>query len=418
MLSLGIVILLALLHHQLAATYAFSTPLSVDIFYDSSNYMHRDTKYHPECPDRIDHCVDALKHYFSSCEISNGQILHHIMMIDVAIDHLDKSNNKETETYQEQHSPLTDDEVEYATNILTKIHDPSLVTSVQNKCDESRQRRIDEEGKEVLGGWIEYIDGSDTYLTTESHNVGVRATGAWIRAVDAAFGIKRTETTKTTTEQRIGIALTRPPGHHATYSDPNGFCIYNFAMAAAAHALTINPGMKISILDWDIHFGQGIMDILNKCNNSLSESIRYVSLHQVPCFPYEGQTRKVQGRHSNVMTIPIQPESTWSCGYRDLFTTYALPFVYNTTRGDWEPDLVIVCAGYDGLDADDLASVNLVAKDYGEMTRLIQEHIVSSSKQTSLVFGLEGGYQLRDGVAGGNLADALLETIKALSVSQ
>lgn len=79
---------------------------------------------------------------------------------------------------------------------------------------------------------------------------------------------------------------------------------------------------------------------------------------------------------------------------------------------------MIICAGYDGLDADDLASVNLVAKDYGEMTRLIQEHIVSSSKQTSLVFGLEGGYQLRDGVAGGNLADALLETIKALSVSQ
>lgn len=161
MLSLGIVILLA--HHQLAEICAFSTPLSVDIFYDSSNYMHRDTKYHPECPDRIDHCVDALKlYYFSSCEISNGQIPHHIMMIDVANDHLDKSNNKETETYQEQHSPLTYDEVEYATNILTKIHDPSFVTSVQNKCDESRPRRIIDEGKEVLGGWIEYIDGSDT----------------------------------------------------------------------------------------------------------------------------------------------------------------------------------------------------------------------------------------------------------------
>ena len=95
MLSLGIVILLlALLHHQLAATYAFSTPLLVDIFYDSSNYMHRDTKYHPECPDRIDHCVDALKHYFLSCEISNGQIPHHIMMIDVANDPLDNQTTK------------------------------------------------------------------------------------------------------------------------------------------------------------------------------------------------------------------------------------------------------------------------------------------------------------------------------------
>ncbi|KAL7543982.1 hypothetical protein ACHAXR_013462 [Thalassiosira sp. AJA248-18] len=280
--------------------------------------------------------------------------------------------------------------------MLRKVHDPSYVASLQNKCEASRQRRIDEGNDEL--GWIGYIDGSDTYVTTESYDVGVRATGAWIRAVDAVL----------VGSHNNAVALTRPPGHHATHSVSNGFCIFNFAMAAAAHALSINPSMKISILDWDVHFGQGLMDILDKCSN-----VRYVSLHQVPCFPYEGQSRKVQGRYDNVMTIPIQPESTWSCGYRELFTKYALPFV--CSRDEWEPDLIIVCAGYDALDSDELASVNLVAKDYGEMTRLLNEQIGNSlSEQPALVFGLEGGYQLRDGVAGGNLSDALIETLKAM----
>lgn len=313
-------------------------------------------------------------------------------------------------------------ELEHATNILTQIHDSSHVASIQNKCDSSRQQRIDE-GKDP-SGWIEYIDGSDTYLTTESHNVGVRATGAWIRAVDAALESHETAVSNDAEKSTkpIGMALTRPPGHHATHSLSNGFCIYNFPMAAAAHALSIHPRMKISILDWDVHFGQGLMDILEKCSNSggaehdWTSNVRYASLHQVPCFPYEGQSRKRQGRYENVMTIPIQPESTWHCGYRELFTTYALPFVCSQDD-DWEPDLIIVCAGYDALDSDELASVNLVAKDYGEMTRLLREHIGLCSKQPAVIFGLEGGYQLRDGVAGGNLSDGLIETIKALRCS-
>jgi len=346
-------------------------------------------------------------------------------MIDVASNPFSPSTDP-IDSLQEHPSPLSQQELEHATTILKQIHDPSHVDALQNKCDSSRQRRIDE-GKDPLG-WLGYIDGSDTYLTTESHDVGVRATGAWIRAVNTALGFKKI-TGSNEAEQStnpIGIALTRPPGHHATYSLSNGFCIYNFAMAAAAHALSINPTMKISILDWDVHFGQGLMDILDKCStrnsneeglteagkNDWTSHVRYTSLHQVPCFPYEGQRRQRQGQYQNVMTIPIQPESTWHCGYRELFTTYALPFVH--APDEWEPDLIIVCAGYDALDSDELAGVNLVAKDYGEMTRLLLERTSLSSKRPDLVLGLEGGYQLREEVAGGNLSDGLIETIQAL----
>ena len=312
-----------------------------------------------------------------------------------------------------------------------------------------------QEGKDPLG-WIGYVDGSDTYLTTESWDVAVRAAGAWSRAVDAALGIEETGVFHTGCalgpmsnegESRppspIGMALTRPPGHHAAHSLSNGFCVFNFAMAAAVHALWRNPKLKISILDWDVHFGQGLMDILDKCgedrlddenegdgsvlgtDRDWTSQIRYVSLHQVPCFPYEGQTRKIRGRHRNVLTIPISPDSTWHCGYRESFARYALPFVRSSESGEmggpWEPDLVLVCAGYDALDSDELASVNLVAEDFGEMTRMLRDRIGhsfggdgSGKKKPALVFGLEGGYQLRDGVAGGNLSDALMETLKAL----
>ncbi|KAL7546711.1 hypothetical protein ACHAWF_010037 [Thalassiosira exigua] len=397
-----------------AYAYAFSATSipqpssSMHIFYDSTNGLHRDIKYHPECPDRIDHCLDGIRRCFHSDDSGPGVSGFHL--VDIA------AVNSEVSSHQDYSSPLSKLELEHATTILTNIHAPHYVDLLRNKCEASRQRRIDE-GKESLG-WIGYSDGSDTYLTTESYDVGVRATGAWIRAVDSALGLQEAgHGWDGNCTKPVGIALTRPPGHHATHSLSNGFCIFNFAMAAAAHALSVDPNIKISILDWDVHFGQGLMDILCKCSNDSAEydwtsNVRYASLHQVPAFPYEGQSRKVQGIYRNVMTIPIQPESTWHCGYKELFTTYALPFVSATN--DWEPDLIIVCAGYDALDSDELASVNLVAKDYGEMTRLLLERISRQTHRPALVFGLEGGYQLRAEVGGGNLSDALVETMRAL----
>ena len=104
----------------------------------------------------------------------------------------------------------------------------------------------------------------------------------------------------------------------------------------------------------------------------------------------------------------------------------ALPFLYdpgaseNDCNASWKPDIVMVCAGYDALLSDELASGRLTAEDYGNMTRILRDkigHTLSSdvSKKTSnLVFGLEGGYQLKKDIIGGNLADAVVETVNAL----
>lgn len=159
-------------------------------------------------------------------------------------------------------------------------------------------------------------------VTTETFDVCVRAAASWIRAADFALSsavasssipggdsgnnnddsddshIKSTAAT--------AFSLSRPPGHHATTGSSNGFCLFNFAATAALHVVNKYQGMKVSILDYDIHYGQGTADIVLKHPN-----IRYVSTHQVPAFPYMGETNNVLGTYENVMTIPIPPETTW-----------------------------------------------------------------------------------------------------------
>jgi len=202
------------------------------------------------------------------------------------------------------------------------------------------------------------------------------------------------------------MALTRPPGHHATFNLSNGFCIFNFAAAAVIHALDLDPNFKVSIFDWDVHYGQGVADIIQKYDRA-----RYVSIHQSPAFPYMGSELQVQGEYENVMTIPIDAETSWRCGYKEKFENEALPFI--RSNSSWEPDLVLICAGYDALDSDDLASVSLQARDYGEMTTKLLRHL-GGKKRIPVVLGLEGGYQLSEMAGGGNLADAVTETIQAL----
>ena len=353
------------------------------VFFDSSNHLHRDIQYHPEQAERIDVCVQALQKRKQAAGESR------IALVDVAETTTDGSSSEIT--YQ----PFSEEELDHARAMLVEAHSEAFVSNLERRCRDSRQRRI-EGGKNPLG-FIGYID-DNTYLTTETYDVCLRATAAWIRAVNLALD-----------DGGVAMALTRPPGHHATASLSNGFCIFNFAAAAALHALQRDPNLKLSILDWDVHYGQGVADIVMK-----RDRIRYVSIHQSPAFPYMGETRSLFGDYENVLTIPILADNTWSCGYEDYFNNVALPFVQSVEES-WEPDLVIVCAGYDALASDELASISLTAPDYGIMTRQLLKHLeLNRVKRPGIVLGLEGGYQLREGAAGGDLSDAVLETIQAL----
>lgn len=352
--------------------------LTIPIVFDSSNVWHRSIQYHPEQPARIDTCIKKIR------EIPGVEVF-------------DVTPDPTTQVINDiQLAPFSEEELQHARRILLQTHDPNLIDSLEMSCRESRKRRV-EEGRPPLG-FVGNID-EDTFVTTETFDVCLRATAAWIRAVDSAMDSGN--------DSRAAMALTRPPGHHATYETANGFCLMNFAAAAAIHAMERYPILKISIFDWDVHYGQGVAQILGKHKRS-----RYVSIHQTPAFPYLGGKFETTGDHNNVMTVPITADTTWSLGYREKFMNHVLPFVMSET---WQPDLVLICAGYDALDSDELASVSLVASDYAEMIGELKRHLKSKSDHgVPIALGLEGGYQLSEMAGGGNLGDAVASTIQSL----
>ena len=155
-----------------------SDALLIPVLYDASNNLHRDIKFHPEQPARIQCCIDAIK---------ESDLNSAVKLTDVS----DSSEFR-----------FTNDELDYARECLVEAHSEELVASIEVRCRNSRKKRI-EEGKNSLG-FIEYID-DDTYMTTETYDVCLRATATWIRCVNHALGIFGS-----------AMALTRPPGHHAT----------------------------------------------------------------------------------------------------------------------------------------------------------------------------------------------------------
>lgn len=398
--------------------------------------MHRDVQYHCETPERITVCVQALDDY-------QKKQPQQIQLFDVAPnEHYTESSS--SATIAKTHQPFTYAELQHARDVLLQTHRPDLVTQLEERCRQSQRQRL-REGKQSALGFVGRID-ADTFVTTETFDVCLRAAAAWIRAVDHVLlqgVVQETDGGEENNQQQqqqqrratsaAAMALTRPPGHHATYAQQNGFCLYNFAAAAALHAVTARGCRRVAILDWDVHFGQGCADIvrrfqrqkLKQSQQSTTEqqthqtesggSIRYVSIHQTPAFPYEGERAEVID--NVVMTLPMPPDTTWTCGYRDLFEK-ALDFCCGNddddSGDDWHPDLVIVCAGYDALANDELASCSLTAADFGRMTRRLRERAVGPTKTAGIVLGLEGGYCVTDAGQSGNLADAVLETVRAL----
>eukprot|EP00667_Euglena_gracilis_P010057 EG_transcript_10228 len=232
-----------------------------------------------------------------------------------------------------------------------------------------------------------FLEG-DTYATEATYDAALAAMASWLAAAHHAL-----ET------GRPAMSISRPPGHHATRTRPMGFCLVNFAAAAALHVLRHCPAVqRVAILDWDVHQGNGLVDILAD-----EPRVRYVSLHQVPAYPYQGQALGEVGPHRNCRNVPVAPDTTWEA-YRELFVTHALPFLNDPLWGT--PDLVIVCAGYDACAADPLAGVCLQPEDFGEMARLLRRHL---GPGVPISLGLEGGYDYAA------TAGAVLHTVEGLA---
>lgn len=223
-----------------------------------------------------------------------------------------------------------------------------------------------------LRGESGYID-ADTYVGPSSVEVAELAAGGTVALVDALIDgpVKR------------GVALVRPPGHHARPDHAMGFCLLNNVAIAAAHARA--RGLeRVAIIDWDVHHGNGTQDAFYG-----DPSVLYVSTHQFPFYPGTGAVLETGEGDGKGFTVNVPLTAGGGDGvYRSAFERVILPVL-----SDYKPELVLVSAGFDASARDPLAEMTLSAEAFGWMARALRG-VADASAQGRIALVLEGGYDL------------------------
>jgi len=218
-------------------------------------------------------------------------------------------------------------------------------------------------------GWVS-LD-ADTHVGPGSLDAALRAVGGTIAAVDAVL------------QGHVANAFVacRPPGHHAERETAMGFCLFGTAAIAARHALERRGLSRVAIVDFDVHHGNGTQDILWSEPRTL-----FASTHQMPLYPGTGDVHET-GAHGNILNVPLAP-ATDGQAMRSAYETMILPAL-----ADFEPDLLIVSAGFDAHAADPLANLNWREADYMWLTQRLCD-VAADTCGGRLVSCLEGGYDL------------------------
>jgi acetoin utilization deacetylase AcuC-like enzyme len=247
--------------------------------------------------------------------------------------------------------------------------------TARDATDEELARVHDAAYVEQLGqsaGKQGFFD-ADTYFAPGSAAAARRAAGGVVALVDALLN----------GSAEYGIALVRPPGHHALPGSAMGFCLLNNVAIAAAHARAAGCD-RVMIVDWDVHHGNGTQAMFYD-----DPSVLYLSLHQFPFYPGTGSAAEIGCGDGQGYTVNV-PLSA-GCGdddYAAAFERLVSPIVEQ-----YAPDLLLVSAGYDAHVRDPLASMRLSAAAYGEMTDALLRSLPNrGAARFALV--LEGGYDL------------------------
>lgn len=223
---------------------------------------------------------------------------------------------------------------------------------------------------------------ADTSASPKSWDAALTAIGAANAAVDDVFSGRAAN----------AFVASRPPGHHAEKDRAMGFCLFNNAAIAARHAQQTHGAERVAIVDWDVHHGNGTQDIFWD-----DPSVLYCSTHQMPLYP--GTGAKTETGAGNVVNAPLSPR-TGGAAFREAFETRILPAL-----DAFQPDLIVISAGFDAHHRDPLAEINLDEDDFDWATAKLMDKAgrFSGNRLVSL---LEGGYDLQ-GLAGSVAAHVL-----------
>jgi acetoin utilization deacetylase AcuC-like enzyme len=218
-----------------------------------------------------------------------------------------------------------------------------------------------------------YLSTGDTDITSDSWDVAAHAAGGVLNAVDAVL----------TGTARNAFCAVRPPGHHANAGRGMGFCLFNNVAIAARYAQRKYRVERALIVDWDVHHGNGTQDIFYS-----DPSVFFFSTHQWPLYPGTGRADETGDGPGEgaTMNFPFPAGS----GRREILgavETHLLP-----AAARFQPDLVLISAGFDSRIGDLLGRFTLTDEDFADLTRAVM------GINSRVVSVLEGGYNL-DGLA-------------------
>jgi acetoin utilization deacetylase AcuC-like enzyme len=210
---------------------------------------------------------------------------------------------------------------------------------------------------------------ADTVASAGSYEAALHAAGGAVALVDRLVAGEATR----------GFSAHRPPGHHALPMRSMGFCLFNNVAVAARHAVDSLGLQRVMIVDWDVHHGNGTNDIFRP-----SREVLFVSIHQSPLYPGTGTRSDVGTGEGEGFTVnlPVRP-GAGNAEFVSLVEAVAVPLALV-----FEPQLLLISAGYDAHADDPLANCCVTEPGYAAMTAAL----VAVGVPVGVV--LEGGYAL------------------------
>jgi acetoin utilization deacetylase AcuC-like enzyme len=239
---------------------------------------------------------------------------------------------------------------------LLAVHTPAHVDAIQALC--------------ARGGG--FIDG-DTAAVSGTWEAACRAAGGAVALVDALLG----------GDARTGVSALRPPGHHAEPDRAMGFCFFDSIAVAARHATAAHGLERVLILDWDVHHGNGTNAAFHAARDVL-----FVSIHESPLYPGTGPASDAGSGAAAGYTVNLPvPGGSGDGVWRSLVEHVGAALVR-----EWEPQLVLVSAGFDAHRDDPLATCTMSEAGFAGMAASLRRAADAVGAPLGLV--LEGGYDL------------------------